>query len=278
MSPNKRSKKSLDESRKTDSRIIDKSQEYTNVEEGGKTQSSTIDEKPEITNIEEIFRYKNPTMKHILIILREIYSSQQFVTSKYDELLSRNQELENLCITLRNENKKFKEEIQEMKQDIKKIEDASNERKLEIHGVPYKKDENLSEVIMKIGDSIESKIKEEDIEGIYRIPPNKNSKNPNNTPIVVSFIKKKDKERFLSMRRKRSIFSNEIGLTEVRSQIFVNEFLTRKTKNLLWKTKQIKSEKKFKFLWIKNGTILLRKNENSETIRITSEENLGNLC
>lgn len=278
MSPNKRSKKSLDESRKTDSRIIDKSQEYTNVEEGGKTQSSTIDEKPEITNIEEIFRYKNPTMKHILIILREIYSSQQFVTSKYDELLSRNQELENLCITLRNENKKFKEEIQEMKQDIKKIEDASNERKLEIHGVPYKKDENLSEVIMKIGDSIESKIKEEDIEGIYRIPPNKNSKNPNNTPIVVSFIKKKDKERFLSMRRKRSIFSNEIGLTEVRSQIFVNEFLTRKTKNLLWKTKQIKSEKKFKFLWIKNGTILLRKNENSQTIRITSEENLGNLC
>lgn len=41
--------------------------------------------------------------------------------------------------------------------------------------------------------------------------------------------------------------------------------------------KESKDRKKYKFLWIKNGSILIRKAENSEVIKINSEEDLSKI-
>lgn len=228
-----------------------------------------------VQTIEEIFMYENPTIKDILFILKEILSSLQFMTAKYDELTTKNLELEITCSKLKNENTLLKTEINEIKQDVQKLEEISCERKIEVHGIPYNENEDLNMIIANISENLDYKIEREDIDEAYRIKKLQNRNNGNkNFPIVVSFVRKSIKEKFLAMRKKRSMFTNEIGFKEKRSQIYLNEYLPRKKKDLLWKTKQAKLEKRYKFLWVRNGNIMVRKTEDSNIIKINCEEDI----
>lgn len=225
--------------------------------------------------IEKIFTYDNPSIKDVLVILREIFNSQQFISTKYDELIKRNMELESMCTKLSRENETIKEELLFLKKEITNVEIANNDRKLEIHGISKQENEDLRDIVIKISENLEQKISKEEIDEIYRIENKTNNKKGN--PIVVSFIKKSTKEKFLIMRRKRSLYTNEINLQGSRSQIFINEYLTKRIKELLWKTKKLNTENKFKFIWTKNGMILVRKDEHSEIIKISSQEDLEKL-
>lgn len=240
-----------------------------------KTGATTIDNITGIKDVDEIFSLENPTIKDILIVLKEICTSQQFVGAKYDELLKKNLELENLCNDLRTENIKLKEETNKLSKDIRKVEKNLNDKKIEIHGITERANEDINELVKTIGNSFNLNINTEDIDEAYRV--HKKASIRKNNPIIVSFSKKKDKEQFLLMRKNKSLFTDEIGLSDTRSQIFINEYLPKQTKELLWNTKKLKNEKKYKYLWIKNGTILLRKHENSQVIVIDSQEDLDKL-
>lgn len=222
--------------------------------------------------IEDIFNYEKPTIKDILVILKEIFTSQQFIASKYDELLTRNLELETACNKLATENLLLKSELTIVREEMQRIDNNSNGRKIEIHGIPLHQNENLEEIVIKIAENFDQQLKIEDIDEAYRIKQNKD--NRKNNPIMISFVRKSTKEKFMSMRKKRSFFTDEIGFKDIRTQIYINEYLTKQRKELLWKTKQTKTEKKYKFLWTKNGNIFIRRTENSEIVRITSEEDL----
>lgn len=236
--------------------------------------SPTTEDKQAIETIENIFTNQNPTIKDVLVVLKEIFMSQQFIASKYDELLSRNLELELLCNKLTNENSKLKTDVEELKQETERIGNTLNDHKIEIKGIPYKQNENITEIVKKIAENLDNPIKTEDIDNAYRVGIRDNKKT---SPIVISFIRKSSKEKFLMMRKKRSMFADEIGFEDNRSQIFINDYLSKKGKELLWKTKKAKIEKKYKFMWIKYGTILIRKNENSEVIKIITEEDLNKI-
>lgn len=243
-------------------------------EEGGP--STTTENNAALQTIEDIFKYEKPTIKDIMTILKEIFTSQQFITSKYDEILIRNLELQYLCNNLKSENIKLKEEIRDLKEDVESIQNIANEKKIEIHGLPYKNNEDLGEIVTKIGKTFDFKIEKEDIDDAYRLQT-ANNKDSKPKPVVVSFIRRRDKEKFLYMRKKRSLFSNEIGLEGNRVQIFLNEYLSKRKKELFWKSRKVKAEKNYKFLWTKSGKILLRKTENSPVIQVNSEEDLENL-
>lgn len=258
--------------------IIEESPEIENRDQSECRENKNenrIENISEDENIEKIFTCENPTNKDILVILKEIFKSQQFLAAKYDEILIRNLELEKICENLRTENVTLQKEAQHMKEDLIRIEKTLNGKKIEIHGIPEYKNEDIYEIVKKIGDSFEYTIRKENIDEAYRI--NNQNKNKKNNPIVVSFLRKIDKEEFLSKRKKRSLFTNEIGISESKMQIFINEYLNKRMKNLLWQTKTIKIEKKYKFLWIKNGSIFLRKNENSKVIKIDVHEDLKNI-
>ena len=264
MPPRKTSQKCQSESKKSENNATDNVKDPTNIEEGTR-------------NIEYIFEYENPSIKDILTILKEIFNSQQFIATKYDEVINRNLELVNKCDKIKKENQELKEELQLIKQKVQRNEMYLNEKKIEIHGIPTGENEDLNEIIQNIGKNFDHPIKKEEIDDIYRVwSPNKTHRTKTN-PIVVIFSKRIHKEKFLSLRKKRSIFTDEIGLRNVaRSQVFINEYLTKEGKELLWKAKQFKGKNGFKFLWIKNGKLLLRKNETSQVIRVSCAEDLTN--
>ena len=75
----------------------------------------------------------------------------------------------------------------------------------------------------------------------------------------------------------RNIKASDIGFEEVSNKIFINKSLTKRNKNLLRLAKIKKRDVNFKFVWTKNGSILMRKNESARIIKTNFESDLDNL-
>ncbi|KAG8250378.1 hypothetical protein J6590_103211 [Homalodisca vitripennis] len=76
---------------------------------------------------------------------------------------------------------------------------------------------------------------------------------------MTSFVRRLDKEEFLRRRRvKRTLSTRHIGATDDRS-IYVNESLSPARRALYALARKYQREKNFKFLWVRNGKIFLRK-------------------
>ena len=90
---------------------------------------------------------------------------------------------------------------------------------------------------------------------------------------VVRFVSRKSKIDVMNlkkeMRNKKFKFRNK--------DIYFNEHLTSKNKNLFNLAKQKQNANNYKFLWTRNGKIFLRKTENSAVIKIDSEDIINSL-
>lgn len=235
------------------------------------------DKLPIDKNIEEIFQTENPNLCDVLKILKEIFVSQQFLSIKYDEYLLKNTMLEETCGQLKKENDCLKNEIKELKKRMDKNENVLKERNIEIQGIPYIKDEKLGDTITDIGKNFGINLKTEDLDYIYRIRNNNRERNDKPGPVIVSFTRRENKEKFMLSRKHRSLYARELGFENSKNQIFINEDLTKVNKDLLWKTRKVKKEKNFKYVWYKLGNIYLRKNDNTEIIKISDDLDLAKL-
>lgn len=87
-------------------------------------------------------------------------------------------------------------------------------------------------------------------------------------PVIVRLHTKEARIKWLKSRKVR--LTNPDG-----TRIYINENLTRQIRQLFWSTKQQLKEM-HKFIWIQNGKILLKKNEEEKkifTIRCESDLN-----
>ncbi|VVC96112.1 unnamed protein product, partial [Leptidea sinapis] len=131
----------------------------------------------------------------------------------------------------------------------------------EIKGVPMKDRENLFEVVSKIGAKVRHCITKKDINFLARVP-SKNTDAPK--PIIVSFVNRYMKEDFIEAARAfGKLRPVDIDLSGSHN-IFINDHLTVANKILLKKAKDIKNERQYAFLWIKNAKIFARKNPESK--------------
>lgn len=147
---------------------------------------------------------------------------------------------------------------------------------IEIKGVPMKKNENLYELVDKIGTSINYRVSKNQINYVSRIPTHSSNKEKS---IVVSFLNRYVKEDFVaSARLIKSLSPIDLGFASEQNQrIFVNDHLSPEYKKLLTKTKQVARDKGYQFTWVKFSKIHVRKNDTSHIIIINYEKDLNKL-
>lgn len=59
-----------------------------------------------------------------------------------------------------------------------------------------------------------------------------------------------------------------------KEKVFINERLTKFKRMLFSQTRLVAKSKQYKFIWLSNSDILVRKNENSNIIKIRSPEDV----
>lgn len=182
------------------------------------------------------------------------------ISAELKELRKELSEVIKLNQTLEAENKRLAQRVDELEQ-------YSRINNLEIKGVRFTGDPKIA--VQKIGELLGEAVSDEDIDTCHKIP----TRSPGENSIVVRFVRRDKRHRFLAKARKQKLANNALGFSGT-DPVFVNEHLTPANKKLLGATVARKKQKSWKYVWTNGGKIFARKTDDSHTIKITCESDL----
>ena len=129
---------------------------------------------------------------------------------------------------------------------------------------------NAFETAVDIARAANITLTEYDIENAYRIK--------NNNKLIIKFKSNKLKRDIIKKCKELKLTCNKINNNNTNNdkKIFINDELTAYNRNLLWQTKNKAKDANWKYVWIKDGRILAKKNETARPfyIRKSSDINL----
>lgn len=229
-------------------------------------------------DLESSFKtFINSELNIIKSEVQEIKTSIDFINKKYDEIKERFDLYDNSLVSVNN----LSSDLCVLKTSLSKLDHENNIRdqwarrsNIEICGIPEKKNENLFNIIENISNHINFSFNKSELDFVTRVAPNnKDSKKPK--PIIIRFLSRYVKDDFLSKaKQQRTLKASDLGISGVQSSIFFNDHLTSVNKTLLHLTKNKAKEFNYKFVWVKNCCIMIRKSESSPVLHINNNSDL----
>ncbi|XP_053617306.1 uncharacterized protein LOC128679231 [Plodia interpunctella] len=166
---------------------------------------------------------------------------------------------------------KIRDTLTMIQDDLRIKEQLARSNNIEIKGVPFKKSENLYNLVYKIGEVVQTPIRKEDINYIARVPSPQGDSQKN---IIVALHNRYTKEEFIAAARKhKGLQLSGLGFSSD-LKYFINDHLTLHNKSLLKEAKRLASDNNFRYVWVKHCQILVRKSDTSPIIRIKNENDL----
>ncbi|KAH7964710.1 hypothetical protein HPB49_000823 [Dermacentor silvarum] len=232
-------------------------------------------------NVAELERELGNLKRDLRKEIRDLKQSVEFMSKQYEDVNSECESVKAENAALKAAQEPLLVEIQSLKKQVRenasKItaqDQYSRNKNIEVKGIPCTENENLRHVLGKVGDALGVTITENDIEACHRVPV-RNAESAKN--IVVAFAHRTKRDEVIAKARRSRLTTQDIGFSDTKS-VFVNEHLCPQLKKLLGMTVAKKKAMKWSFAWVKNGKVLARKTENSNVIRISSEEDLMKIC
>ncbi|XP_059057962.1 uncharacterized protein LOC131851475 [Achroia grisella] len=154
---------------------------------------------------------------------------------------------------------------------------------LEILGIPSKKGENLIGILKNIATKVGFDLIPADIDYIHRVRrfgSNSKSHVDNQLPpnIIVRFTQRKRKNDMLAAARvRRGLTSADAGVDGPPTSIFINDHLTPQNKILYRRTRELGKEKGYKYIWINNCQIFVRKSDTCKAVLIQNDSDLSKI-
>ncbi|XP_063632409.1 epidermal growth factor receptor substrate 15-like 1 [Cydia splendana] len=201
--------------------------------------------------------------------LEKVKQSADFISDQHDELKKTvNERTSQPIDPIQSES--FKTSI-ELKIDA--LEQQARQCNLEIQNLPEKKDENLVNLLVTLGEKIRCSINRSDVISISRVRPAMESNKPKH--IVVKLSSRVLRDNVLAAyRTRRGLTSTELGVSGPQHTLYVNEHLTLRRKKLFRAVREAAKQAKYKYTWISNATILVRKTDTSPTIAIHTDNDI----
>ncbi|CAB0015187.1 unnamed protein product, partial [Nesidiocoris tenuis] len=224
------------------------------------------------------FKRIGDTLNQITCSLSELQRSVQYQSSQYDEFYRdmKSMQLENA--RLNKDMTSVKEDVKRLDMDgdwlkkrVNHLEQTMIANELEINGIPGNFTGNVFDILNKICDLIKIKIEEQDVIDIRRI--NSDRRQRGNSPTIVVFRDRSIRQKILDSRKSiPTLTLKDVGV-DLPGKLFLNERLTPFNRQLFWLARQTKSFG-FKYCWVKNGIIYIRRDESSPTIKISDEKDI----
>ncbi|CAH2092292.1 unnamed protein product [Euphydryas editha] len=182
----------------------------------------------------------------------------------------------------------IKLELEECKSKIKEFTEYKDRNdqwvrrsNIQINGIPLKKGENLNQIIKNLAAKCGYTLNiDADVDFVTRVAVKNDTSDHNIRPIIVKMQSRYKKDDFLALLRKiKNCTAKDIGFTGAQgnNRIYFNDHLSAKNKFLLRRAKQIAREKNYTFCWVRNCTIMVRRNEQSPILHIISDESLNKI-
>lgn len=226
------------------------------------------------TNLMEFLKKENESMKkYIQDKFDEYEKSLEFNSELIKNLTSTITNLKVANEDLRKENTKIKDELRVIKTEIADLQQYSRRNNLEISNLPETENEKISDVLNSVFNCLEIDVMDK-VSIAHRVPTANKAKPK---PIIVQFTNRDSKNLCLKAAKSKKITASQIDGKHKDLPIFFNEHLIPSLKEVFYHCRKFKTENNFKFAWVKDGKIFIRKNENSRVIRIANTADLLNV-
>lgn len=221
---------------------------------------------------------------------QELLNKIECLTSRLTTLESNLADQKQTITALQQKNDELQLENCTLRDNYDDMDQRSRICNIEIQNIPEKKGENLIHVVETIGKAIGVPIPASCITDVHRVAHNQQTQKAKNIIVHLSTRRLRD-DVIAAARTRRGLTASQVldaaagGATAYStvagaappppsSRVYINEHLTLKNKILYSKARAVANDKKYKFIWIKNATILVRKEDNSRVITIRRDEDL----
>lgn len=244
------------------------------------TQSDSSDEEVENSNFTTIFNKMQKQFKLQEKAINKIHDSQKYINDSFEELRNEikrvteeNKKIKKELSELRAQNSSFKTKLSKMQHQMTVIKQKENKNNLIITNLPKIEKEELHNLIIKLGQQVDAEIERKDIIDVYQ---NVNKKH-NTYPVIARMNNENFKTKAMKFRKEQGIIDMKkiFPNIEMRGKnINFHHLLEKELSELLHKTKNEAKSKQYKFVWVKDGRILIRKDDHAATFEIESIEDL----
>ena len=189
-----------------------------------------------------------------------IKQSQDFICEKYEKQQQKIKDMEKSSSIIQEETQKLAALLKIKGKDLDNLDQLLRNDCLEFHGVPVSKNENIVQTLTDIGAKLDIKIQANDISQSFRIP----TKAQNLPPIILAkFSSPFTRSQFLKSRHKIRKISSSVTEGVNINNLFINENLTRLRRKYFYDARRLCKEYNYKYCWVSNGNILVKKQDDS---------------
>lgn len=145
----------------------------------------------------------------------------------------------------------------DLRHKLDSIEAHSKKRNIEITGVPYRSNEKVEEIFVKICSLLDITLGLDHVDRIYRIKPRDNSNTRKS--IIVEFKDRSTRDIFIAKAKlSKNLLLINLGFQDSSLRFFVNEHLTQLKKFILYHLKRFKRDIQYERLWVSGGQVYVR--------------------
>ncbi|KAJ8704271.1 hypothetical protein PYW08_012995 [Mythimna loreyi] len=206
--------------------------------------------------------------------------SMSFINKQFEDM---KREVEDL----RKERLLQKHYIESLEKKILDLQHKSRSSGIEIRNIPQEHTETTSSLIKtvsKICGTVGVSVQESSIRDVYRLP-GKPSSSTTPRPIIAEFSSVQTKQTLMTAIRDynkgkgkdKKLNTASIGLSGDPKPVYIAEQLPASTKRLFYQAREFAKNNRYKFCWISNSNIFIRKMEGDKQVLIHSEKCLLDL-
>ncbi|KAI5647008.1 hypothetical protein NE865_01263 [Phthorimaea operculella] len=195
-----------------------------------------------------------------------------FYAEKYQQLIEEKKKSDKKIKSLEESKAHLEIKTKALEERISYLETCEKDKNIEICGMEEEKDENLEVKVKKLASKLG--INTSHIFEYKRVGESKPNKGADEgrkdrvRPVVVVLATRAVRDQWLATRKTNQLTNDDVFSSGNKSRIYINEDLTKYTRNLLWTVKnELKTE--YKYIWVQNGRVLIRKDDpNDNKIKV----------